>query len=131
MFRGTTARTVISLLAATLLALQFFAPSGTFASAHTIRQVEAKAQPGIKPSSKPVRDGSETFRDLSSTGDPAGPPHTRDRHRTAASGWTHERQPPTRGATAAHPSALHRATQHRTARSARDHSPAALQVFRC
>src|SRR3954465_5600720 len=110
MFRGTTARTVISLLAATLLALQFFAPSGTFASAHTIRQVEAKAQPGIKPSSKPVRDGYDTFRDLSSSGDPAGPPHTRDRQRTAASGWAHERPLPGRATAAAYPSVAHRTT---------------------
>ncbi|MEU5591977.1 hypothetical protein [Streptomyces sp. NPDC020298] len=131
MFRGTTARAVISLLAAALLALQLFTPTGNFASAHTSRQVEAKAQPGIKPSSKPVRDGSDTFRDLSSTGDPAGPPHTRNRHRTAASGWALERPLPTRDPAVAHPAAAPRGTHHRTDRPVRAPSPAALQVFRC
>lgn len=131
MFRGTTARAVLSLLAAALLALQLFTPTGSFASAHTLRQVEAKAQPGIKSSSKPVRDGSDTFRDLSSTGDPAGPPHTRNRHRTAASGWASERPLPTRDPAVVYPAAAPRGTHHRTARPVRAPSPAALQVFRC
>ncbi|MFI5686569.1 hypothetical protein [Streptomyces sp. NPDC051636] len=131
MFRGTTARTVLALLTAALLTLQLFAPGGIFASAHTSRQVEAKAPPGIKPSPMPLRDDSDTFRDLDSGGDPSGPPQTRDRHRTAASGWAHERPLPIRDPAAAHPAAAPRVTHHRTARSGRALSPAALQVFRC
>src|SRR4051812_5936876 len=96
MFRGTTGRPLIALLAVALLALQFFAPTGTFASAHMSRQVEAKAQPGIKPSAKPVHDCSDTFREPGSTGDADGPPRTSGRHRTAASGWAHERPLPAR-----------------------------------
>ncbi|MFC5213531.1 hypothetical protein [Streptomyces coerulescens] len=42
MFRGKTARTGVSTLAAALLALQFFAPTASFAHAHTARQAEAK-----------------------------------------------------------------------------------------
>lgn len=71
MFRGTTARTVVSLLAAVLLALPFFATTSSFAHAHTMRQVAAKAQPGIKPSGKPVRDEIVTIRDSAT---PAAPP---------------------------------------------------------
>lgn len=52
MFRGATARTVVSALAAVLITLQLFTPSAVFASAHTARHVEAKAQLGIQPSEK-------------------------------------------------------------------------------
>ncbi|MFF4016269.1 hypothetical protein [Streptomyces sp. NPDC001843] len=131
MFRGKTTRAVISLLATALLALQLFTPAGTFASAHIFHQVEAKAQPGIKSSSKPVHDGSDTFRDLSCPGDPAGPPHTRHRQRTAACGWDQERPLPARERVEAQPVAAPHGTHHRTARPGRSLSPAALQVFRC
>ncbi|MGW2639798.1 hypothetical protein [Streptomyces sp. NPDC001348] len=129
MFRGTTARAVLSLLAATLLALQLFTPATAFASAHTSHHVKAGTQPGIKSSAKQA-PGPDTFRDLSCTGDPAGPPHTRVRHRAAASGWTQQRSLPARSA-AADPAAADRGTHHRTARPGRPLSPAALQVFRC
>ncbi|MET9835869.1 hypothetical protein ABZ078_42855, partial [Streptomyces sp. NPDC006385] len=62
MFRGPTARTVVSALATVLLALQFFAPTACFAHAHTVSQVEAKAQPGIKISGKALRDETLTSR---------------------------------------------------------------------
>ena len=141
MFRGTTARTVFSLLAAALLAVQFFAPAATFAAAHTLSHVEAKTQPVPKPSAKFVRDGSHTLRDHTLRdptlrdhglcGEPPSPPRTAERHRTATAGWADDR-PLTARHTEAIPAAVVPATQHqRTSRPSRAHSPAALQVFRC
>ncbi|MEU0970466.1 hypothetical protein ABZ357_35545 [Streptomyces sp. NPDC005917] len=131
MFRGTTARTVISLLAAALLAVQFFAPAATFAAAHTPSHVEAKAQPGPKPSAKVVRDGSHTLRDRGLCGEPAGPPRTADRHRTTTAGWADDRPLTARHTEAIQTSVGPTAKHQRTSRASRAHSPAALQVFRC
>ncbi|MFG3288735.1 hypothetical protein ACGF3G_07990 [Streptomyces sp. NPDC048179] len=131
MFRGTTARTVFSLLAAALLAVQFFAPAATFAAAHTLSHVEAKAQPGPKSSAKAVRDGSHTLRDHGLCGEPPSPPPTADRHRTPTAGWADDRQPAARPTEAIHASTPPQARHHRTTRASRAHSPAALQVFRC
>ncbi|MFJ3309770.1 hypothetical protein ACIPSA_43585 [Streptomyces sp. NPDC086549] len=131
MFRGTTARAVISLLTAALLALQLIKVAENFAPAHTFSHTEAKAQPGFKHSSKTARDGLDTFRAVGRSGEPAGPPLTRDRHRTAAPGWAHERPLAGRSTAAAHPTATNGTTHHRTARPSRALSPAALQVFRC
>ncbi|MEV7324076.1 hypothetical protein [Streptomyces sp. NPDC093970] len=49
MFRGTTARTVFSLPAATPLAVQIFAPAATFATAHTLSHAKAKTPSGAIP----------------------------------------------------------------------------------
>ncbi|MDN0197348.1 hypothetical protein [Streptomyces sp. S.PNR 29] len=132
MFRGTTARTVVSLLAAVLLALQFFAPTASFASAHTARHAVAKGQPGIKPSGQSLRDEHVHCRDAGSAGDPTGPLRTRDRHRTADSAPEAPERPLLRPCawTAPEPAAPG-ATHLRTSRWPTDHTPAALQVFRC
>jgi hypothetical protein len=135
MFRGTTARTVVSLLAAVLLALPFFATTSSFAHAHTMRQVAAKAQPGIKPSGKPVRDEIVTIRDCSHPGGPADPLRPRDRHRGTACPASAP-QEPERALLALNPAAAHQPSRpgdpyHRSSRSSTAHSPAALQVFRC
>ncbi|MEV6759455.1 hypothetical protein AB0N16_02165 [Streptomyces sp. NPDC051105] len=131
MFRGTTARTVLSLLATALLAVQFFAPAATFAAAHTASHVEAKAQPGPQPSTKFVRDISHTFRDHGLCGEPPRSPQSADRHRTATAGWADNR-PTTARHTEAIPASVAPAARHqRTSRASRAHSPAALQVFRC
>ncbi|EPD66052.1 MULTISPECIES: hypothetical protein [Streptomyces] len=45
MFRIAAGRSALALLAATLPAVRFFALAEPFASAHTIRQAEAKAAP--------------------------------------------------------------------------------------
>jgi hypothetical protein len=132
MFRGTTARTVVSLLAAVLLALQFFAPTASFASAHTARHAMAKDQSGIKHSGKALRDEHVTCRDSGSVGDPTGPLRTRDRHRTADSAPQAPDRPLLRHCTwgipePATPGAAHLGPSRRAAA----HSPAALQVFRC
>lgn len=52
MFRGVTARTVVSLLAVVLHGPQVFASTASFASARTARHAMGKSQPGIKPSGK-------------------------------------------------------------------------------
>ncbi|MEW2045571.1 hypothetical protein [Streptomyces sp. NPDC005476] len=135
MLRGTTARTVISLLAAILLTLPFFAPASPFAHAHTVRQAEAKTQPGIKLSGKAMRDEIATFRDCDlPTGSPADPLRTRDRHRPSSAAPAP--QEPERALLAQDPAAAHQPPRpgdphHRSSRSSAAHSPAALQVFRC
>ena len=135
MFRGTTARTALSLLAAVLLALPFFAPTSSFAHAHTMRQVEAKAQPGFTPSGKPVRDEIVTIRDCGHAGGPADPLRPRERHRATASAASAPPEPE-RALLALDPAAAHQPSgpaspYHRSSRSSTAHSPAALQVFRC
>jgi hypothetical protein len=149
MFRGTTARAVIAVLAAVLLALPFFAPTSSFAHAHTVRQVEAKTQPGIKLSAKAKRDEIATLRDCdlphsrtASSGEtptdgPADPLRTRERHRAATSASAASApQEPERALLAQDPAAEHQPARpgdsyHRSSRSSTAHSPAALQVFRC
>ncbi|GAA4545270.1 hypothetical protein ACFYN9_16265 [Streptomyces collinus] len=142
MYRGTTARTVVSLLAAVLLALQFFAPTASFASAHTQSQAEANAQPGTKPSGKSSRPGHKSpgkaLRDEMADcraghhGDPTGPLRTRDRSHTADSAPSAPERPLRRhiqptAQEPVRPGAAH----HRASRSSTSHTPAALQVFRC
>jgi hypothetical protein len=134
MFRGTTARTVVSILAAVLLALQFFAPTASFAHAHTVSQAEAKALPGTKLSGKALRDETLMSRQCapSGNGDPTGPLRTRDRSRFADCGPTAPDRPLlARDPAAAHAPAIPGAAHHRTSRSSTSHTPAALQVFRC
>lgn len=130
MFRGTTVRTVVALLAAVLLALPFFASSGGFATAHTGRQVEAKALPGTKLSAKASRAESFGKRHCNHLGDPTGPLRTRDRHRAvdfAPEGP--ERSLPAQGP-AAEPERV-ASGEFPLSRPSTAHAPAALQVFRC
>ncbi|MGW1620351.1 hypothetical protein [Streptomyces sp. NPDC002172] len=131
MFRGKTARTVLSLLAAALLAVQFFAPSATFAAAHTLSHVEAKAQSGPKSSAKAVRAASHTLREHGLCGEPPSLPQTADRHRSATAGWADDRPPTARHTEAIRASVPPTARHHSTSRASRAHSPATLQVFRC
>ncbi|GAA2236829.1 hypothetical protein L0M19_11335 [Streptomyces indiaensis] len=142
MYRGTTARTVVSILAAVLLALQFFAPTASFASAHTHSQSEAKAQPGTKPSGMSSRPGpkapGKALRDETATcraghhGDPTGPLRTRDRSHTADLTPPGPERPLQRHIRPTAPEAVRPGTaHHHTSRSSTSHTPAALQVFRC
>ncbi|MER5431405.1 hypothetical protein [Streptomyces sp. NPDC002588] len=136
MFRGTTARTALALLAAVLLALPFFAPAPPFASAHTVRQVEAKGQPKTHPSGKTLRDEYVTARDCGlPVGGPADPLRSRDRHRATACAASAPPEPE-RALLALDPAADRQPVRppdprHRPSRSSAAHSPAALQVFRC
>ncbi|AXE89363.1 MULTISPECIES: hypothetical protein [unclassified Streptomyces] len=142
MFRGTKARTVVSLLAGVLLALQFFAPTASFASAHTPSQAEAKAQPGTKPSGKSSRPGTKfsgkALRDEIATcraghhGGPTGPLRTRDRSHAADSAPSAPERPLLRHIQPTADDSVRHGTAHqRTSRSSASHTPAALQVFRC
>jgi hypothetical protein len=143
MHRGTTARTVVSLLAAVLLALQLFAPAASFAVAHTPSQAEAKAHSGTKPSGTASRPGitfaGQALRDEIATcrsghhGDPTGPLRTRNRsHAADSTPPAPDRTPLSRHIppTAAEPAGPGTAHRH-SPRSSASHTPAALQVFRC
>ncbi|CAM5343892.1 hypothetical protein [Streptomyces aurantiogriseus] len=130
MFRGTTVRTVVAVLAAALLALPFFALTECFASAYTARHIEAKAQPGTKLSGKALRDETAVSRPCIPSGDPTGPLRARDRHRTVdcAPEWP-ERPVPAQDRTDTPPHLARGAFT--LSRSSAAHSPATLQVFRC
>ncbi|MFE9439819.1 hypothetical protein ACFYO2_12520 [Streptomyces sp. NPDC006602] len=130
MFRGTTVRTVVATLAAVLLALQFFAPTASFASAHTARHAEAKAQPGTKLSGKALRDESVTHRQCDPAEDPTGPLRTRDRHRAVDFAPEGPERPRPAQDQAAAPKPVAPGA-FRLSRPSTAHSPAALQVFRC
>ncbi|AIV33630.1 MULTISPECIES: hypothetical protein [unclassified Streptomyces] len=133
MFLRATPRTRLPLLAALLVALQFFAPSASFAVAHTNRDVMANAQPGAVLSGPASHEERVTCHHTGRPGHPHGPARVRDRHRTAAAPQPEppERPLPHRPAAAVgEPLASGTAAHHRS-RPATDHSPASLQVFRC
>jgi hypothetical protein len=133
MLRGTTTRTALSALAAVLLALQLFAPTVSFAAAHTLGHVKAKAEPGNTLKAKPVRDKAVTYRKCGHAEDPTGPFRTHDRHRAV----THTVPgAPARPLLGENPAAAYEperpsARHPRPSRSFTAHTPAALQVFRC
>ncbi|MFF4360564.1 hypothetical protein [Streptomyces sp. NPDC001604] len=130
MFRGTTTRTVLAVLAAALVALTFFAPATPFTTAHTARHAVAKDLPGTKPSGKALRDEAATFRDCGVPGVPTGPLRPRERH--VNTGCTPEE--PERPLAAQDPASVHMPVANRAlhlSRPSTSHSPAALQVFRC
>ncbi|ANB09222.1 hypothetical protein SAM40697_5266 [Streptomyces ambofaciens] len=133
MLRGTTARTVLSLLAAVLLALQFLTPGTSFASAHTDREAVANARSGDTPSAAALHDETATCHTAGRSGKPAPAPRVRDRHRTAAAPqpdaplWPLPRQ----GTSVAPAPAPSGGTAEDRPRHATDLSPAVLQVFRC
>ncbi|MGX1366713.1 hypothetical protein RKD19_002072 [Streptomyces canus] len=130
MFRGATVRTVVAVVAAVLMALPFFAPSGGFATAHTGRHAEAKAQSGSKLSGKASRAEASGKRHCNHAGDPTGPLRTRDRHRAV----DFAPQGPERPLSAEEPAAAPErvtAGEFPQSRPSTAHAPAALQVFRC
>lgn len=132
MFRGKTARTVIALLAAALLTLQFFAPTASFASAHTARHAEAKTEPRNKPRMEALRDEYVTCGNDGRPHDPSWPLRIRDRHRIVDSGP----EVPERPLLAVDPAGPYEpetrvTARHQAPRSLTAHTPAALQVFRC
>ncbi|MFF1451016.1 hypothetical protein ACFVYF_23195 [Streptomyces sp. NPDC058274] len=112
MMRGTKSRTLFSVLAVVLLALQLFGPDEAFASVHTNEVIscgEAEHPQKIAP-----------------------PLAARDRSRTE------DRVPqPPKGSLLEHdPASAYPVTpladvHQRASRSSTAHSPAALQVFRC
>ncbi|MES9519673.1 hypothetical protein [Streptomyces capoamus] len=131
MFRGTTVRSLLTLLGAALLAFQLFTPTGTFAPAHTFGQALAKAETGITSSAHPAREGADRVRAPGCPGEPLGSAHVRDRQRCPASCCCQARGLISGRAAAADPSAPSGAPHRPAPRSSRAHAPAALQVFRC
>jgi hypothetical protein len=132
MFRDATARTLISLLTSALLTLQFFAPTASFASAHTSRHVEAKTEPRNKPRAEALRDEYVTCGNDRRPDSPGWPLRIRDRHRVVDAGP----DVPERPLLAVDPAAPHEpetrvTSRHQAQRSLTAHTPAALQVFRC
>ncbi|MBJ7904247.1 hypothetical protein ACWDO7_25535 [Streptomyces sp. NPDC003656] len=131
MSRCTTARSVLALLAAALLALQLFAPTGTFASAHTLGETQANDAPGIALALKATTaSDAEILREPGRSRMPHTAPHTRDKRRGAASGDGPERPLIIRRAAVPAPPVA--GSPHpRVPRSSGVRSPAVLQVFRC
>nr|WP_037901715.1 MULTISPECIES: hypothetical protein [Streptomyces] len=131
MMRGARLRTAVAALTAVLLALLFFTSSTEFATAHTGRQAEAKAQSGTPLSGKASRAEAPGKRHCNHLGDPTGPLRTRDRHRAvdfAPEGP--ERPLPAQQQPAAAPARV-AASEFPLSRPSTAHAPAALQVFRC
>ncbi|GGX51353.1 hypothetical protein [Streptomyces fructofermentans] len=122
MVRGKTARTLFAVLAAVLLALQFSAPSTTFASAHGAHS----GGPGAEAEFVACGERANPSH-------PGGPLRTRDRVRAG----DHPPHATVRSPLRGDPADLHgdvsrvTAAAHRTTRSSTGHSTAALQVFRC
>jgi hypothetical protein len=144
MLRGKTTRFLFMLVATALLALQLFAPTASFASAHTFHSPAAKVPAVTKTGARnetasevsdeiSARIAAETVTcgDADHSGGPTGPLRTRDRHRAVVDSPT---EPPLlvplECDTAVDPGAAG-AVRYRTSRSSIAHSPAALQVFRC
>jgi hypothetical protein len=130
MFRGATVRTVLAVLTAVLLALPFFASTEGFATAHTVRQAKAKAQPGNKLSGKAARAETSGKRHCNHVGDPTGPLRTRDRHRAVDFAPEGPERPLAAQQQAATPERV-AAGEFPLSRPSTAHTPAALQVFRC
>lgn len=133
MFLRTAARTVLPFLVAALAALQFFAPSASFAFAHTSRDALANTQPVGAPSGPAAHEERAGCHDPGRSVHPHGPARVRDRHRTTAAP---QPEPPERPLTDRHAPAAGESlalgeAAHQGSRPATDRSPAALQVFRC
>ena len=130
MLRGATVRTVVAALTAVLLALPFFASTEGFATAHTSRHAEAKAQTGTKSSGKGSRAEASGQRHCNHVGDPTGPLRTRDRHRAVDFAPEGPERPLAAQEQAVAPERV-AAGEFPLSRPSTAHAPAALQVFRC
>ncbi|TDT39897.1 hypothetical protein EV562_103268 [Streptomyces sp. BK208] len=134
MFLRATVRTVLPFLVAALMALQFFAPSASFAFAHTSRDALANTQPaGVPSGGLAAHEERAGCHDPGRSVHPHGPARVRDRHRTAA---VPQPGPPERPLTDRHSPAAGTSlalgeAARQGSRPATDRSPAALQVFRC
>ncbi|CAL9560024.1 hypothetical protein SUDANB58_04622 [Streptomyces sp. enrichment culture] len=130
---GKTARAAVSVLTALLFVLPFLALTAPFASAHTARHAAAGIQPGNVPSGMAPRDETATCQETGRPGALPGPLRVRDRHRTASVPAAEGPERPLCGPSteAAHAQTAPGAARPRAPRPPDDHSPAALQVFRC
>ncbi|WP_343243624.1 hypothetical protein [Streptomyces sp. SID13726] len=122
---------MIAVVAALLLSLQFFAPTECFASAHTGRQVEAKALAGFALSGKALRAEATSKRHCNPAGDPTGPLRARDRHRAVDFAPEGPERPQLVQESATAPGNQPVPGGFPLSRPSTAHAPAALQVFRC
>ncbi|MFE0207192.1 hypothetical protein [Streptomyces sp. NPDC058985] len=127
MFRCATARTRIPFPAAVLVALLLFAPAAIFAFAHTSRDAMANAHPGTTLSGTAPYDERAGCHDSGRSANAHDAARVRDRHRTTTAPPS---DPPERPLAWIEEAASGRHTDQRS-RPSTDHSPAALQVFRC
>lgn len=133
MLRGMTARARIPFPAAVLVTLLLFAPAASFAFAHTGRDAMANAQPAATLFGTASHDERATCHDHGRSGNLQGPAPVRDRHRTTGAPRSEAPACPLnrpRTAVPPRPVTPGRAADGRS-RPPTDHSPAALQVFRC
>ncbi|MFI8347375.1 hypothetical protein [Streptomyces sp. NPDC085596] len=132
MSRGRTLGAVLALFAVALLSLQLFAPSGPFATAHTLGEAGANDAPGTALVAQSAGEGADTVREPRRPKTPPVATHA-DRHRQRGTAPTPALERPLisrRPAEPAPPSRSGFPDAHVT-RSSGAHSPAALQVFRC
>ncbi|MGW5475272.1 hypothetical protein [Streptomyces sp. NPDC004008] len=127
MVRGTTVRWVLTALSALLLALQLFAPTPSFASAHRTQLTAAGSPEPVMHKRADDSDEAVLRGGTRHPAVPAAPPRTRDRHRTAVEPVPGNPAPASSecDAPAARPAGRH------ISRPSIAHTPAALQVFRC
>ncbi|MFC9946242.1 hypothetical protein [Streptomyces pratensis] len=138
--RDATARIVLSILTAILMAVQFPVPATPFASAHSA--LESAPGPSETRAAGPeVLNVTQAVQEYAPCGPPVqeGDPHgalrTRDRHRAAVQCTTDTlSRCLVTGDTEGRPRTsepVGPAVPHHASRSSASHSPAALQVFRC
>ncbi|WP_405551976.1 hypothetical protein [Streptomyces sp. NBC_01171] len=131
MSRGRTLGAVFALCAVALLSLQLFAPSGPFATAHTLGDAKANDAPGIVLVAPPAGEGADTVREPRPRTPPVAAHADRHRQRGAAPTPAPERPLISRRPAEPAPPARSGAPDAGVTRSSGAHSPAVLQVFRC
>lgn len=131
MVRGTTVRFTLTILSAVLLAMQFFAPTASFTSAHRTHVTTAGSPEVVTVKRADNPDEVVSCGDLGHLPSPTGPLRARDRNRLCTDSVPEPLASalPTPDVTAVRPSAAGPAPLG-ISRSSVAHTPAALQVFR-
>ncbi|MEV8044410.1 hypothetical protein AB0P02_11295 [Streptomyces griseoluteus] len=132
MSRGRTLGAALALFAVALLSLQLFAPSGPFATAHTLGEAKANGTAGIVLVAQPAGDGVDLAREPRRPKTPPVAAHT-DRHRQRGAAPTPAPERPLISRRPAEPAPPMRSgtPDAGVTRSSGAHSTAVLQVFRC
>lgn len=132
MSRGRTLGAALALFAVAVLSLQLFAPSGPFATAHTLGEAEANDAPGIVLVAQPAGEGVDLAREPRRPKTPPVAAHT-DRHRQRGAAPTPAPERPLISRRPAEPAPPTRSgtPDAGVTRSSGAHSTAVLQVFRC
>lgn len=129
MTRGTTARALLTALAAVLMALQFIAPTATAATAHDGYRHAASAETAVEV---PAETDRVTCGEKRHPESRTAPFRVRERHRPAQYvPDTPARTPPVRDLAAGYDHGAPAPATLRATRPSPDRTAAALQVFRC